>query len=111
MNKKRKLFNSKYTHHELYKSIIFVNEFMLLHDRVQIRGIKLLANLEGGSFNHFRNLDRRAMKMWGKTTGKTIPLRLKKMALINVSTLKLGGSLKTLHLLHCSCDFFNSCFK
>lgn len=75
---------SKYTHHELYKSIIFVNEFMLLHDRVQIRGIKLLANLEGGSFNHFRNLDRRAMKMWGKTTGKTIPLRLKKMALINV---------------------------
>ena len=34
---------------------------------------------------HLKAMERRAIKLWGEATGKTIPLRMKKICMYNVS--------------------------
>ena len=58
-------------------------------DAVQINGIKLLGNASEASMEHLKAMERRAINFWGEATGKTIPLRLKKVCMYNVSMLKL----------------------
>ena len=76
---------SKYSIHEIYCGVIFINEYLLLHDRVQIRGIKIVGDLSGGGWSHISKLERKAVKLWGKTIGKSIPIRAKKLVVLNVS--------------------------
>jgi hypothetical protein len=59
-------------------------EFLLLHDRFQIRGVKILGNMEGVGMAHFKMIERKAIRLWGKTIGKALPIRMKKMVIINV---------------------------
>lgn len=73
----------------MYRCAVFVNEFLLLNEHVQCRGVKFIGNLEGGSFSHLKKMERKAVRLWGKTIGKTIPLRMKKMVIFNVSTKNL----------------------
>ena len=54
-------------------------------DAVQINGIKLLGNASEASMEHLKAMERRAINLWGEATGKTIPLRLKKICMYNVS--------------------------
>ena len=93
---------TKYTVHQAFKSVLFVEEILLLRflifsiryntiipffsDPIQINGIKLLDNLSGASMNHFMAMERRAINLWGDATSKTVPLRMKKVCLFNVST-------------------------
>jgi len=76
---------SKFPIHVVYRSIMFIEEVLLLGDPVQISGIKLLGNFDGLGLKHVRAMERRALKLWGQATGKTIPLRMKKICMINVS--------------------------
>ena len=54
--------------------------------QIQINGIKLLGNASEASMKHLKAMERRALKLWGEATGKTIPLRMKKICMYNVST-------------------------
>ena len=58
-------------------------------DAIQINGVKLLGNASEASMEHLKAMERRAINFWGEATGKTIPLRLKKVCMYNVSMLKL----------------------
>ena len=89
----------EYSMHQVFRTIVFVQEIMLLRfqnshrtfiesffsDAVQINGIKLLGDASEASMEHFKAMDRRAINLWGNATGKTIPLRLKKICMYNVS--------------------------
>ena len=57
-------------------------------DAVQINGIKLLGNASEASMEYLKAMERRAINFWGDATGKTIPLRLKKVCMYNVRMLK-----------------------
>jgi len=74
---------SKFPIHVVYRNIMFIEEVLLLGDPVQISGIKLLGNFDGLQLKHVRAMERRALKLWGQATGKTIPLRMKKICMIN----------------------------
>ena len=51
----------------------------------------MMGNFEGVSLKHVRSMDRRALKLWGQATGKTIPLRMKKICMLNVSGFKFNS--------------------
>lgn len=73
----------EYIIHQVYRTIIFVEEILLLSDPIQINGIKLIGNATGASMRHLKAMERRAIKLWGEATGKTIPLRMKKLCMYN----------------------------
>ena len=94
---------TKYSMHQVFRSVVFVQEILLLRlekkhvgfsiycsfsDAVQINGIKLLGNASEASMEHLKAMERRAINFWGEATGKTIPLRLKKVCMYNVRMLK-----------------------
>ena len=56
-------------------------------DPIQINGVKLVGNATGASLKHLKAMERRAIKLWGEATGKTIPLRMKKICMYNVCIL------------------------
>ena len=60
-------------------------EIFLSSDPIQINGVKLLGNASEASMKHLKAMERRAIKLWGEATGKTIPLRMKKICMYNVS--------------------------
>lgn len=74
---------TKFSIHQVYRSVIFVEEILLLSDPIQINGIKLLGNASDASLKHLKAMERRAIKLWGEATGKTIPLRMKKICMYN----------------------------
>ena len=59
---------------------------IIFSDPIQINGIKLLGNASEASLKHLKAMERRALKLWGEATGKTIPLRMKKICMYNVSS-------------------------
>ena len=65
------------------------SNFTIFSDPIQINGIKLLGNASEASLKHLKAMERRALKLWGEATGKTIPLRMKKICMYNVSTYNL----------------------
>ena len=64
-----------------YHTLIFV-----FSDPIQINGVKLLENFSEVSMQHLMALDRRTINLWGESSGKTIPIRMKKDCIYNVST-------------------------
>ena len=63
----------------------------ILSDPIQINGIKLVDDWSEVSMQHLKALDRRAINLWGEATGKTFPIRMKKVCLFNVSTSSIYG--------------------
>ena len=63
----------------------------ILSDPIQINGIKLVDDWSEVSMQHLKALDRRAINLWGESFGKTMPIRMKKVCLFNVSTSSIYG--------------------
>ena len=71
-----------------WKKQVGLSIYCSFSDAVQINGIKLLGNASEASMEHLKAMERRAINFWGEATGKTIPLRLKKVCMYNVRILK-----------------------
>jgi len=78
------LVRGSLTHNTSYSSKTCPKSFDS-SDPIQINGIKLLGNASEASMKHLKAMERRALKLWGEATGKTIPLRMKKICMYNVS--------------------------
>ena len=63
-----------------------VQNHVIFSDPIQINGMKLLDNLSGAGMQHMMALERRAINLWGEAISKTVPFRMKKTCLFNVST-------------------------
>ena len=60
-------------------------------DPIQINGVKLLEDFSEVSMQHLMALDRRTINLWGESSGKTIPIRMKRDCIYNVSSSSIYG--------------------
>jgi len=70
------------TIHELYRAVIFLWEYMLLNESVQINGIKVCGDQGALSWSHIRATPITVSKRWSQAMDKCYPIRNKKAALI-----------------------------
>ena len=64
---------------------------MLIQIKEEENGVKLLEDFSEVSMQHLMALDRRTINLWGESSGKTIPIRMKRDCIYNVSSSSIYG--------------------
>jgi len=75
--------SARYNVHEVYRAAVFLWEFMLLDESVQVHGIRVVGDQGSLSFAHIRATPMRVNKMWSKAVDGCYPFRSKGAVMIN----------------------------
>jgi len=68
--------------HEVYRACIFLWEYILLDESIQVNGIKVCGDQGSLSWNHIKNTPMKVNKLWAQAVDGCYPIRNKKTAMI-----------------------------
>jgi len=68
--------------HEVYRAAVFLWEYMLLDESVQVNGCRVVGDQGSLSWAHIRASPMRISKLWAKAVDNCYPIRNKKTAMI-----------------------------
>jgi len=75
---------NEYDVHQVYRAAVFLNEFALLDETIQVHGTKVVGDQGSLSWAHIRAQPMRISKLWSECI-ESYPIRNKRVAMIKVS--------------------------